>query len=60
MRVRHPEHGVGTVVALSRSGLRRQGTVVFEHDGQERRFVLLHARMRQADDAAADSSRAPE
>jgi DNA helicase-2/ATP-dependent DNA helicase PcrA len=53
MRVRHPEYGIGTVVALSRSGLRRQGTVVFERDGQERRFVLLHSRMRPVDESSA-------
>ena len=55
MRVRHPEYGIGTVVELSRSGLRRQGTVVFERDGQERRFVLLHSRMRPADDTHPES-----
>ena len=57
MRVKHPEYGVGTVMALSRSGLRRQGTVVFDRDGQERRFVLLHSRMRPADESAAGPQR---
>jgi DNA helicase-2/ATP-dependent DNA helicase PcrA len=60
MRVRHPEYGIGTVVELSRSGLRRQGTVVFERDGQERRFVLLHSRMRPADDTHPESPKAAD
>ncbi|MFO0870932.1 MAG: UvrD-helicase domain-containing protein [Pirellulales bacterium] len=45
MLVRHPEYGTGKIVALSREGLRRQASVVFLTDGQERRFVLLHAHL---------------
>lgn len=53
MRVWHPEYGVGTVVVLNRSGMRRQGTVVFDIDSQPRRFVLLHARMQPVVDTPA-------
>ncbi|MFO0906384.1 MAG: 3'-5' exonuclease [Pirellulales bacterium] len=48
MLVEHPEYGTGKIVALSREGVRRQANVVFQADGQERRFILIHSHLRPA------------
>jgi DNA helicase-2/ATP-dependent DNA helicase PcrA len=43
MIVRHPEYGLGKVVALSGSGRRRLATVAFATGSGQQKFVLEHA-----------------
>lgn len=45
MSVLHPEHGLGTIVALGGEGPKRTATVHFEKEGRERRFFLIHAKL---------------
>jgi DNA helicase-2/ATP-dependent DNA helicase PcrA len=42
MVVLHPEYGLGKIIALSGSGLRRTATVAFPSAG-ERKFVLAQS-----------------
>jgi len=52
MRVKHPEYGLGTVVALSHEGMYRGATVEFEDASVgERRFLLAHSKLEPAEDA---------
>jgi DNA helicase-2/ATP-dependent DNA helicase PcrA len=46
MRVLHPTYGVGTILALSGSGIRRTATVQFNHDTGEKKFVLINSPLR--------------
>jgi len=43
MIVSHPEHGTGTVVALSGKGIKRVGTVRFFGPAGQKKFRLAHA-----------------
>lgn len=45
MTVSHPEHGLGTITALSGEGPKRTATVHFFGDGQERKFRLIFANL---------------
>jgi len=50
MRVRHPEYGVGRVIALSHEGAFRGATVQFNDASiGQRRFVLAHSRLEPVD-----------
>ena len=52
MRVRHPEYGLGTIVALSHEGTFRGATVEFDDTAVgQRRFVLAHSPLQPASDA---------
>ncbi|MBI1900874.1 MAG: UvrD-helicase domain-containing protein [Planctomycetia bacterium] len=46
MGVVHPEYGPGKIVALSGEREKRQATVMFPGQGQERTFVLVHSQLR--------------
>ncbi len=46
MVVKHPEYGLGKVVALSGSGDRRSATVAFASSAGQRRFMLMHSELR--------------
>jgi DNA helicase-2/ATP-dependent DNA helicase PcrA len=46
MLVRHPEYGLGTIVALSGSGPARKAVVDFSGGIGQRSFVLKHSRLR--------------
>jgi DNA helicase-2/ATP-dependent DNA helicase PcrA len=49
MHVTHPQYGSGQIVALSGEGLKRRASVRFD-DGSQRKFVLIHADLRPAED----------
>ena len=46
MLVRHPEYGLGKIVALSGSGARRTATVAFASSAGEKKFVLQQSPLR--------------
>jgi hypothetical protein len=48
MIVRHPQYGLGKIVALSGSGIKRKATVVFAAGAGEKRFLLMHSPLRPA------------
>jgi DNA helicase-2/ATP-dependent DNA helicase PcrA len=48
MVVRHPQYGLGKIVALSGSGDRRTATVAFASTAGERKFVLAKSPLRPA------------
>ena len=48
MVVRHPEYGLGKIVALSGSGLRRTAVVDFASSAGQKRFVLAKSPLRPA------------
>jgi len=48
MLVRHPEYGLGKIVALSGSSSRRTATVAFASDAGERKFILGRCDLRPA------------
>jgi DNA helicase-2/ATP-dependent DNA helicase PcrA len=48
MLVRHPEYGLGKVVALSGSGLRRTATVAFLGGAGQKKFVVSQSPLRPA------------
>jgi DNA helicase-2/ATP-dependent DNA helicase PcrA len=48
MVVRHPEYGLGKIVALGGSGLRRKATVAFASTAGEKNFVLAKSPLRPA------------
>ena len=45
MSVLHPEHGLGTIVALGGEGPKRTATVHFAKEDRERRFFLIHSKL---------------
>lgn len=45
MHVLHPEHGLGTIIALGGEGPKRTATVQFANENRERRFFLIHAKL---------------
>ena len=45
MLVKHPEHGLGKVVALSGSGTKRTASIQFFDSTRERRFILVHSQL---------------
>jgi DNA helicase-2/ATP-dependent DNA helicase PcrA len=48
MIVRHPEYGLGKVVALSGNGLKRTATVAFASPAGEKKFMLAKSQLRPA------------
>jgi DNA helicase-2/ATP-dependent DNA helicase PcrA len=48
MVVRHPEYGLGKIVALSGNGLRRTATVHFASEAGEKKFILVKSALRPA------------
>ena len=48
MVVRHPEYGLGKVVALSGNGIRRTATIAFASAAGHRRFMLASSNLRPA------------
>jgi DNA helicase-2/ATP-dependent DNA helicase PcrA len=50
MLVSHPEYGLGKIVALSGSGVKRKASVMFAKGGGEKKFVLAHCPLRPATD----------
>jgi len=48
MVVRHPEYGLGKVLALSGNGIRRTATVAFASGAGEKRFMLASSQLRPA------------
>jgi DNA helicase-2/ATP-dependent DNA helicase PcrA len=46
MLVRHPEYGLGKIVALSGSGARRTATVNFTSSAGQKKFVLQQSPLR--------------
>jgi DNA helicase-2/ATP-dependent DNA helicase PcrA len=48
MPVRHPEYGLGKIVALSGSGANRRATVAFASEAGEKNFVLAKSPLRPA------------
>jgi len=48
MIVKHPEYGLGKVVALSGSGPRRSATVAFASAAGQKRFMLAQSQLRPA------------
>jgi DNA helicase-2/ATP-dependent DNA helicase PcrA len=48
MLVRHPEYGLGKIVALSGSGSRRTATVAFVSGAGQKRFMLAQSPLRPA------------
>ncbi|MGD9723066.1 MAG: ATP-dependent helicase [Pirellulales bacterium] len=48
MIVRHPEYGLGKIVALSGNGLRRTATVAFASASGEKKFMLARSPLRPA------------
>jgi DNA helicase-2/ATP-dependent DNA helicase PcrA len=46
MVVRHPEYGLGKIVALGGSGPKRSATVAFASDAGEKNFVLAKSPLR--------------
>ena len=48
MVVRHPEYGLGKVVALSGGGLKRSATVAFASTAGQKKFMLAQSDLRPA------------
>ncbi|MEX2188492.1 MAG: UvrD-helicase domain-containing protein [Pirellulales bacterium] len=48
MPVRHPEYGLGKIVALSGNGVRRMATVQFVATAAQKKFVLVKSPLRPA------------
>ncbi|HTU26980.1 MAG TPA: UvrD-helicase domain-containing protein [Pirellulales bacterium] len=48
MIVRHPEYGLGKIVALSGAGVRRVATVAFASSAGQKKFVLAQSQLRPA------------
>ncbi len=46
MVVRHPEYGLGKVIALSGSGVKRSATVAFVSDAGQKKFMLAQSALR--------------
>jgi len=45
MQVRHPDYGVGRIIALSGSGPKRTATVQFKENDEQRRFILAYSEL---------------
>jgi DNA helicase-2/ATP-dependent DNA helicase PcrA len=52
MLVRHPEYGLGKILALSGAGVKRTVTVAFAQGAGEKRFILVHSKLRPAQNGA--------
>jgi DNA helicase-2/ATP-dependent DNA helicase PcrA len=50
MHVLHPEHGLGTIVALGGEGPKRTATVQFVNENRQRRFFLIHSQLEPVDE----------
>jgi DNA helicase-2/ATP-dependent DNA helicase PcrA len=48
MVVRHPKYGLGKIVALGGSGLKRSATVAFASEARQKKFVLAKSDLRPA------------
>jgi DNA helicase-2/ATP-dependent DNA helicase PcrA len=48
MLVRHPEYGLGKILALSGTGVKRTATVAFAQGAGEKRFILVHSKLQPA------------
>ncbi len=48
MVVRHPNYGLGKIIALSGNGPKRTATVAFAQGDGEKRFILAHSPLRPA------------
>jgi DNA helicase-2/ATP-dependent DNA helicase PcrA len=48
MLVRHPEYGLGKILALSGAGVKRTATVAFAQGAGEKRFILAHSKLQPA------------
>jgi DNA helicase-2/ATP-dependent DNA helicase PcrA len=48
MLVRHPEYGLGKILALSGTGVKRTATVAFATGAGEKRFILVHSKLQPA------------
>ena len=48
MLVRHPEYGLGKILALSGTGLKRSATVAFASSAGQKKFQLVHSPLRPA------------
>jgi len=48
MLVRHPEYGLGKILALSGTGVKRTATVAFAQGAGEKRFILAHSKLQPA------------
>jgi DNA helicase-2/ATP-dependent DNA helicase PcrA len=48
MLVKHPDFGLGKIVALGGGGAKRQATVAFASSAGERKFMLIHSNLRPA------------
>jgi DNA helicase-2/ATP-dependent DNA helicase PcrA len=46
MIVRHPDYGLGKIISLSGSGIKRKCTVMFATGAGEKRFLLAHSPLR--------------
>jgi DNA helicase-2/ATP-dependent DNA helicase PcrA len=52
MLVRHPEYGLGKILALSGTGVKRTATVAFAQGAGEKRFILTHSKLQPAKNGA--------
>jgi DNA helicase-2/ATP-dependent DNA helicase PcrA len=52
MLVRHPEYGLGKILALSGTGVKRTATVAFAQGAGEKRFILAHSKLAPAKNGA--------
>jgi DNA helicase-2/ATP-dependent DNA helicase PcrA len=48
MLVQHPEYGLGKIIALSGNGPKRTATVAFATGAGQKRFILVHSKLRPA------------
>ena len=48
MVVKHPEYGLGKIVALSGTGQRRAATVAFASEAGQKKFMLIHSQLQPA------------
>ena len=48
MLVRHPEYGLGKILALSGAGAKRSATVAFASNAGQKKFQLVHSPLRPA------------
>jgi DNA helicase-2/ATP-dependent DNA helicase PcrA len=52
MLVRHPDYGLGKILALSGTGVKRTATVAFAQGAGEKRFILAHSKLQPAKNGA--------
>jgi len=48
MLIKHPTYGLGRIVALSGSGIKRMATVQFVSGAGQKKFVLVQSNLRPA------------